>query len=506
MWPYTERRGSTMRIHKPLTLVTVFLCLLAQSTTGAQPAYEPDSLVLVDFYNVADGDGWQTNSGWLQEPLQDWYGIELDNDGRVVTIQMTGNKMRGSISPELGKLSSLEWLWLDGGQLSGPIPRELGKLFKLQMLRLADNQLDGSVPRALGNLTELRYLILDENELSGSIPPELGNLSNLELLQLGNNRLSGPIPRQFARLHNLSILSLDNNEIGGPIPPELGNLERLNYLFLSNNKLSGAIPRELGKLTELRRLVLGQNQLGGSIPAEFRSLGRLRFLEVQHNFLEGLPDLSGLSSLRTLNVSHNRLTFEDLEPNAVFIGRITFRYAFQDSITTNVEITSANFTFTLDTGGDSNEYRWYRDGEVIPGAVHEELTIPRDYELAMYHARVTNEHFPALTLWSRPRAPIDPVTAAEDTSPGTITFGLYPSYPNPFAKVSHISFDLERPVHVRITVYDLLGRRVRMLVDSPRPVGRHRVPMDAAELAPGLYHYSMQAGDFHQVRAMMVIR
>ena len=58
----------------------------------------------------------------------------------------------------------------------------IGRLESLTYLNLSDNRLRGSIPSELGNLAKLETLVLTGNNFSGSIPAELGGLSNLERL------------------------------------------------------------------------------------------------------------------------------------------------------------------------------------------------------------------------------------------------------------------------------------------------------------------------------------
>lgn len=73
------------------------------------------------------------------------------------------------------------------------------------------------------------------------------------------------------------------------------------------------------------------------------------------------------------------------------------------------------------------------------------------------------------------------------------TFKLYPAFPNPFNPMTTIAFDLPRPSHVRLTVFDLLGQEVVVLVDEPRAEGTHRVHFNAGQLASGVYMYRLDA-------------
>lgn len=279
----------------------------------AQVTVRPDRIGLAALYDAAGGDGWTRNDKWLTEaPVGEWAGVTTNGEGRVVRLDLSQNRLRGSIPAELQNLESLEWLFLDGNQLTGSIPPELADLGSLQGLVLGGNRLTGPIPRELANLESLVWLLLDGNELTGSIspelgsfrsltalglhgnqltgsiPPELGSLRYLRMLGLGGNRLTGPIPPELANLDALTRLSLHSNQLSGSIPAKLGNLVRLRTLELGDNRLSGPIPHELSNLVGiLDRLVLDSNQLTGSIPAW---LGELEFsdqLYLRHNFLSG---------------------------------------------------------------------------------------------------------------------------------------------------------------------------------------------------------------------------
>ena len=254
--------------------------------------------VLTALYHATGGSGWWYNENWLSDaPLDEWYGIETDEDGQVTRIELTDNLLVSRLPPELGDLPRLELLSLFKNYLSGPIPPELGKLSSLLLLFLSGNRLTGSIPPELGNLHNLHQLHLMENQLTGRIPPELGDLHKLRGLHLFENQLSGSIPSELGRLSNLVDLSVIDNELTGAIPSALGELPNLRNLHLDQNELTGAIPRELGDLSSLVRLSLTNNDLSGSIPTSLGRLWRLHRLEVSHN-----PKLAGTipSSLTNL--------------------------------------------------------------------------------------------------------------------------------------------------------------------------------------------------------------
>jgi hypothetical protein len=59
---------------------------------------------------------------------------------------------------------------------------------------------------------------------------------------------------------------------------------------------------------------------------------------------------------------------------------------------------------------------------------------------------------------------------------------------------------------VKLTVYDLLGREVRVLVNEPLQAGYHRASFDATGLSSGVYFYRIQTGSFVDVKKLLLLR
>lgn len=94
----------------------------------------------------------------------------------------------------------------------------------------------------------------------------------------------------------------------------------------------------------------------------------------------------------------------------------------------------------------------------------------------------------------------------EDAGSVPSAFRLDANYPNPFNPSTSISFELPEATHARLTVHDLLGREVAVLVDALRPAGRHTVIFDAADLPSGIYLYRLEAGRFSGTRRATLLR
>jgi M6 family metalloprotease-like protein len=85
-------------------------------------------------------------------------------------------------------------------------------------------------------------------------------------------------------------------------------------------------------------------------------------------------------------------------------------------------------------------------------------------------------------------------------------FGLDQNYPNPFNPSTSIKYELPKSTELKLSVFDLLGREVSVLVNERRDAGVHEVKFDASNLASGVYFYRLQAGDFVQTRKLLLLR
>jgi len=80
------------------------------------------------------------------------------------------------------------------------------------------------------------------------------------------------------------------------------------------------------------------------------------------------------------------------------------------------------------------------------------------------------------------------------------------NYPNPFNAGTEIRYSMRTAMHVSLRVYDVLGREVARLVEEVRPAGIHRVSFSSQTVSSGTYFYVFRAGDFRDVRKMLVLR
>ena len=241
-------------------------------------------------------------------------------------LDLSGNRLEGSIPSTLGNLSNLVVLNLSRNLLSGDIPPELSGLVRLVALYLNDNDLRETVSTVLAKLANLGNLIV-QNLVGNAMANSQAGQSNS-----GDGGVEGD-RRSLLRLYratdkgNGGWKNQDNWDTNEPLGNWYGvetdpNTGRVIKLQLRDNGLCGHIPLGLYNLTELTHLDLSGNRcnrgrwsadppgfLNEKIPAGLGSLSNLRTLNLSNNGLTGsIPSALGdLENLSWLDLSNNRV-------------------------------------------------------------------------------------------------------------------------------------------------------------------------------------------------------
>jgi hypothetical protein len=108
-------------------------------------------------------------------------------------------------------------------------------------------------------------------------------------------------------------------------------------------------------------------------------------------------------------------------------------------------------------------------------------------------------------IWVAKLAP-DIVGVEDDivSLPKDIT--LHQNYPNPFNASTTISFELPEQRDVNLTIYDLLGRKITVLLDEPMNAGTHQAVFNADDYSSGVYLYNLKTGDINETRSMILLK
>jgi hypothetical protein len=197
----------------------------------------------------------------------------------------------------------------------------------------------------------------------------------------------------------LKYINLENNNIRSAIPERLGNLENLDTLRLRKNQIKG-IHSTLGNMKSLKYLDLAHNQIAGALSADISKLTLLKNIFLNNNRITDLPDLTSFTTLDSLNLSYNYLTFEDLESNWT-IPKI--KYSPQSEISLSLQhVVRINnpVRITTNPGGTQNNYQWYHDDKILNQATTNSYLINsvNRATIGYYYSQVTSNIVPGLTL------------------------------------------------------------------------------------------------------------
>lgn len=291
--------------------------LAANQTVDVTVDSYSDRQILILLHEATGGPNWYGREGWLSDaPLEDWLGVEVDEAGAVIEVELYRNNLVGSVPPEVGGLVGLTRLQLASNHLSGPIPAELAELSSLSFLGLFNNDLEGSVPQELGGLANLVQLELDRNRLTGPIPRSFLELDGLRRFYFARNSglcvpgspeftewisaMNGGGQGPFCNQADLGVLeSLYVASGGGDWTNGAGwregaaaaqrhgvatdALGRVTALDLTGNGLTGRLPENLGRLALLTDLRVANNALSGRLPPSLSALPlrRLQYAETE---------------------------------------------------------------------------------------------------------------------------------------------------------------------------------------------------------------------------------
>uniref|UniRef100_A0A0D3HIS3 Receptor kinase-like protein Xa21 n=1 Tax=Oryza barthii TaxID=65489 RepID=A0A0D3HIS3_9ORYZ len=238
---------------------------------------------------------------------------------RVISLNLGDQGLVGTVSPSLGNLTFLRYLFLQENLLAGQIPLSLGHLHHLKYLYLSNNTLQGEIPD-FANCSNLKMLGLGGNHLVGQVPTDANLPPSLYGLDISNNNLTGTIPSSLFNITTLAELFIQHNQINGEIPREIGKSRFLQEFSASGNKLSGRFQQTILNISSLAIIDLGTNYLHGELPSNLgvvpSSIGKLKelsWVNLEINQLQGLEFMNNLkngTNLQKLSVASNQLEGE----------------------------------------------------------------------------------------------------------------------------------------------------------------------------------------------------
>ena len=273
--------------------------------------------ILESFYKALDGDKWEHKENWLSDkPLNEWYGITTDEEGKVVKIQLS-DTMTGKVPANLKHLKKLQSLHLDC--MAGGIRLEVNNYPSLKELGLHGyiNQL------TVENCSELEKLSLTSRYFDAFHVDSCPKLSSLELI--GHN-ISDTTKREldlspFPKLSELKIyhLALDQLHINNcfnlkKIEIDSCQLQELNlsscanleYLKVSGNDSLHTL--DLNNCVKLDSIDVSRNSI---TQLNISNCKKLRYLDCSGNEISKL-DVTNFKELKHLYCDGNNLSELDI--------------------------------------------------------------------------------------------------------------------------------------------------------------------------------------------------
>ena len=306
------------------------------------------------------------------------------------------------------------------------------------------------------------------------------------------------VPTNIQNLDSLITLSFSDNELEY-IPAAIGNLPSLNTLMLSNNLLI-EIPEEIGNLSNLEFLHLPGNQLV-SLPSTVSNLSSLISLNIDNNLVTIFPSgIMELNTLRYFYMANNIM--QELPSDIGILSALELLSAYSNNI---VQIPSSigelNNLYHLDLM--NNELT---DIPETICNIYDNLTV---FSIGLNNICPPYPDCIEDNMGEQDTTNCDQVSIIDETLP--IICNLYNAYPNPFNPVTTLRYDLPENTHVSITIYNMLGREVKTLINQAQDAGYKSVIWDATNdygklVSAGVYLYQIQASEYMQTKKMVLLK
>ena len=98
------------------------------------------------------------------------------------------------------------------------------------------------------------------------------------------------------------------------------------------------------------------------------------------------------------------------------------------------------------------------------------------------------------------------ITGIEENPQESADYQLEQNYPNPFNSTTKIEYVLPLPGFVKLSIYNIIGSEIAILVNENVPEGKHIVTFDAVNLQSGVYFYRMLSGQFQETRKLVLLK
>jgi len=154
---------------------------------------------------------------------------------------------------------------------------------------------------------------------------------------------------------------------------------------------------------------------------------------------------------------------------------------------------------------EANEKGWKDTAPMYPGEVTRVIAKFDRLGEYVWHCHILSHEDHEMM---RPYTVVPPSAPklALQTSGTAEVFSLEQNYPNPFNPSTEIRFQVQEQTHVRLSIYNVLGEELQVLLDEIVAAGQHTVKLDASNLASGVYCYRLAVAGSTTTKKMILIR
>ncbi|MEJ2615516.1 MAG: T9SS type A sorting domain-containing protein [Ignavibacteriaceae bacterium] len=491
------------------------LSLYSNKLTGSIPAELGDLLNLEGLFL-----DFNLLNGFIPDELS-----KLQN---LTELDLSVNELDGPIPLALGSLKNLVELHLYENALTDTIPYEIGNLSKLKILSLGRNKLNDSksladLQSALLKLTELEWFLADRNEFTKF--PDLSTLINLDTLEIQNNRLHFDSIEPNVGIKNFKYTPQDSLgktkeppvtmgsdillALGFPVrgsnnqyqwyqgtEPIVGATSETYTIIQADYKHTGHYVLHVTN-TVAKECTLYSRPITVKIPEEINlKQGTATEVECFTLGLKIKADVEYTGKVKVL--------FFNSEPRPGLLPEGSLKIAkayFNFEADTYLKFSNAKIMIPLkelkDRGIDPNKIKWLRRPESGTG---EWIDLEGEIDGNYFVSKKPFDSFSEFTFG------FTEITDINEESYQPNEYRLYQNYPNPFNPTTKIEFRIADFVFVTLKVYNVLGEEIEMIVNEVKSAGKYEVMWNAKNLVSGVYFYKIQAGDFIQVKKMILLK
>lgn len=185
--------------------------------------------------------------------------------------------------------------------------------------------------------------------------------------------------------------------------------------------------------------------------------------------------------------------------NLVVLGAEILR----DSLTQNAGSSRSGYVMARNLNGDSVYAMRITDNPVYKNNQVQSIAFHNGY-LVVLGKNWDGTRNPQSIGWLKKYG--DSLTGIEPNEETAEKYSLSQNYPNPFNPITTIEFSIPEKSSVKITVFDILGKEIEVLVNEVKTKGNFSITFDGKNLSSGIYFYKIETPEFTETKKMLLVK